>query len=192
MRVLYKKDKLLKIYPKMVKLKTGEEVMLRPLVRTDKEPLLEFFRRLPERDRMFLRDDVAKEETVSKWTREMNYNRVLPIIAEHHGRIIADATLHRREHSWTRHVGEIRIVIDEKWRGRGLGSILVKEIYGQARKRGIEKLIAEMADDQKDAMRVFEKFGFSNEAILKGHVIDADGNHHDLIIMSMWCGKGRS
>src|SRR5574341_222534 len=107
-------------YPKTVHLKDGSEIILRPMVKKDKERLHNFFSSLPEDDRMYLRDDVSKKETIEKWVRNLDYARVLPILAEAYGAIVGDATLHRQPYGWMRHVGAIRIVVDRKFRKKGL------------------------------------------------------------------------
>lgn len=172
-------------YPKEVLLKDKRtRVLLRPMVREDRDKLLAFFRSLPESDRLYLRSDVTKEEVVDKWVRNLNYERVLPILAIFEGNIVADATLHRSDYSWTKHVGEIRIVVAPSMRKKGLGSILARELFHQAMLSGIEKIIVEMAEEDEPARRVFEKIGFKQEAVLKDHIIDAKGKKHNLVIMS--------
>ena len=48
---------MLKDYPKEISLKSGEKVILRPMVKEDEKKLYAFFVRLPEKDRLFLKDD---------------------------------------------------------------------------------------------------------------------------------------
>jgi hypothetical protein len=51
-------------YPKEVKLKSQEVVVLRLFTPEDLESLIQFYHSLPETDRMFLRIDVLKRENV--------------------------------------------------------------------------------------------------------------------------------
>ena len=37
----------------------GDEVTMRPMMKTDKDALLDFLRRVPEEDRFYLKDDVT-------------------------------------------------------------------------------------------------------------------------------------
>jgi len=62
-------------YPKDVKLKDGSTVTLKPFERKDKEALFTFFQRLPEGDRIFLKDDVSDPAIIDRWATELNYNR---------------------------------------------------------------------------------------------------------------------
>lgn len=176
---------ILKDYPKEVALKEKRtKVLIRPIEASDRNSLLKFFRSLPEKDRLYLRDDVTKEETIDKWVKHINYERVFPLLAFHEKSIVADATLHRNEYSWTRHVGEIRIVVAEGFRRKGLGFILLRELFYVAVKMGLHKMVAEAVEDDLSAVRMLEKLGFQKEAVLKNHVMDPRAIKHNLLIMS--------
>ena len=174
----------LKGFPKQIILRDRSAVTLRPMVREDKEGLRTFFRRLPPEDRQFLKDDVTRAEIIETWARDLNYDRVLPILAEFEGRIVGDATLHRQAYGWMRHVGEIRLVTDPYLRRRGLATAMAREIFYLALQAGLDKMVAEMVADQIAAIKVFGKLGFQQEARLVNHVVDLQGRKHDLVIMT--------
>ena len=174
----------LKGFPKQIALHDRTVVTLRPMVREDGPGLLGFFRRLSPEDRQFLKDDVTQPDIIATWVREMDYNRVLPILAEVEGRIVGDATLHRKAYGWMRHVGEIRVVTDAYFRRRGLASSMAREIFYLALQAGLDKMVAEMGVDQVAAIKVFQKLGFQQEARLANHIIDLHGRKHDLIMLT--------
>ncbi len=173
---------MLKEYPKEVELKDGTSVVLKPFERKDKELLYEFFVSLPEEDRLYLKDDVTDPLVIEKWARELNYEKVFPIIAWSGNRIVGDGTLHRNLSGWMRHVGTIRIAIARDFQRKGLGSAIARELFFYALKCGVDKIVAEMMDTQYGAQKVFEKLGFVHEATLKNHVVDQIGVKHDLLI----------
>lgn len=175
---------LLTDYPKHVTLRDGTRVILRPMTKNDQAPLLAFFRTVPEGDRLFLKEDVTDPATIRAWAEGLDYARVLPILAEAGGRIVADATLHFNVHGWSRHVAEIRTVVAPAFQRKGLGSLLAHELVGHATTRGIRKIVAEVMDAQPGAMRAFTNLGFVEEARLRGHVTDASGALRDLILLS--------
>jgi RimJ/RimL family protein N-acetyltransferase len=174
----------LKEFPKQVQLQDGTAVTLRPMVRDDRDALLDFFRRLSPEDRQFLKDDVTRPEIIEGWIRDLNYERVLPVLAIHEGRVVGDATLHRQLHGWMRHVGEIRVVTDPFFRRRGLATVLAREIFYLALQAGLDKMVAEMAADQLAALKVFAKLGFQQETRLADHIIDLHGRKHDLVVLT--------
>jgi len=171
-------------YPKKVKLKDGQEIVIRPLEKKDKDRLLEFFRSLPLEDRLFLKDDVTDPKVIDSWVKNLDFDRVIPIVALKDNKIIGDATLHRSRFGWFQHVGEIRLVTHCDYRRKGLGLLLAREIFFLALKLKLQKVVAMMVEDQHAAIRVFSLLGFKKEALLEGHVIDHQGRKRNLIIMT--------
>ncbi|MER3420357.1 MAG: hypothetical protein C4290_07460, partial [Chloroflexota bacterium] len=98
---------LLDGYPKTLTLADGTTVTVRPLRATDQAALLAFFRGIPAEDRWWLREDVCDPEVIRRWTVELDYDRVLPLVALVENRIVADATLHRRGFGARHHLGEV-------------------------------------------------------------------------------------
>ncbi|MGD8371173.1 MAG: GNAT family N-acetyltransferase [Syntrophobacterales bacterium] len=175
---------MLEEYPKEVLLKDGVSCNLRPMIADDLEGLYRFFVSLPEEDLRYLRDDPTDRRLVEKWCREINYDKVLPILAEYEDRILANATLHRQTTGWEKHVGEIRVTISTDVRQRGLGSRLVEELTGLARAAGLDKLLARVIASQTDAITVFEKNGFNQVATLKNFVKDVHhGDYQDIAVL---------
>ena len=175
---------MLQEYPKEVELKDGFSCSLRPMIADDLEALYRFFVSLPEEDLRYLRDDPTDRRLVEKWCREINYDKVLPILAAYEGRILANGTLHRQTTGWEKHVGEIRVTIATELRQRGLGSRLVEELSSIARAAGLDKLLARVIASQTDAIKVFEKNGFSQVATLKNFVKDVhQGEYQDIAVL---------
>ena len=170
-------------YPKKVVLQTGTTVTIRPMVKEDEGKLFAFFSRVPVEDRLFLRDDVTRRDVVDAWARELDYERVLPLVAEVGDNIVGDATLHRRKAGWTSHVGKLRVVVDKDYRGKGLGIRLIEELIEIAKKAGLELLVAEVMENQKTAVASFKHLGFEKEAIFYNHVKDQAGKEHNLVVM---------
>lgn len=170
-------------YPKKVQLQTGTIVTIRPMVKEDAGKLYNFFTRVPREDRLFLRDDVSKRDVINSWAGELDYEKILPLLAEVGDNIVGDATLHRRKAGWTSHVGKIRVVIDKDYRGKGLGTLLIEELINIAKKAGLELLVAELMDNQTAAIAAFTRLGFGKEALLHNYVKDQAGGDHNLIVL---------
>ncbi|TLM98568.1 GNAT family N-acetyltransferase, partial [bacterium] len=82
------------------------------------------------------------------------------------------------------HVGEIRMVVARPFQRSGLGTALARSLVRRAVSVGLDKLVAEVVDNQIGAKRAFEKLGFHQEAVLKGHVKDIHGIKRDLVILA--------
>jgi RimJ/RimL family protein N-acetyltransferase len=173
-----------KEYPKEMKVRDGSTVVLRPFERKDKDALFLFFQKLPEADRLFLKDNVTDPAVVERWATELNYEKVFPLLAWRENEVVGDATLHKSLGGWMKHVGTIRIVVGRDYQRQGLGSILANELFLHALKCGLEKIVAEMMETQSGAKKVFEKLGFKQEAVFRGHVRDQIGVRHDLLVLT--------
>ena len=175
---------MLEEYPKEVTLPDGFVCILRPMNRDDQDALYRFFISLPEEDRRYLRNDATNRILIEKWCRELNYNKVLPILAEHENRILANATLHKETFGWGRHVGEIRITVAADFQHRGLGSLLLEELSKLALQFNLDKLCAKVIASRTYVTRAFEKNDFVREATLKNFVkIIYNKNYEDIAVL---------
>lgn len=170
-------------YPKLAKLTDKTAVTLRLMAKKDQQALVEFFQRIPEEDRVFFRDDVSKPGTVLSWIEELDYERVLPLLALVEGRVVGDATLHRQPIGWTHHLGKVRLTIDPQLRRKGLGGLLIEELIRIGKGLKLERLVVELMGSQRPALTVFRRMGFEQAAVLHRHVKDRVGRPQDLVIM---------
>ena len=109
-------------------LKDGTRVILRPMNQDDREKLIDFFSRVTEEDRLYLRSDVRNPKIIDHWVKHIDYKKVFPLLAEVDGKIIGDATLHMRKTGWKRHLGNVRVVVAKEYQNKGLGTLLINEL----------------------------------------------------------------
>jgi len=173
----------MELSPKTVQIKDGTKIVIRPLSKQDGPALLKFFTEVPEDDRLFLKDDVTKKEIIDRWVSDLDFDKVLPIIAEKDAAILGDATLHFNRYRWQMHMAEIRCVVAKEYQQKGLGTALMRELVSAAQARNVSKIRANMMDTQKSAQGAFQRLGFQKEAELKGFLMDKAGNKHNLILM---------
>lgn len=155
-------------------------VLLRPMTAEDESGLLRFFKRIPVEERQFFREDVTQPAVLQGWIRNLDYRRVLPLLAFQGPRVVADATLHRDTGGWSRHLGKIRLTLDPEFRRQGLGRLLIQEFLELSTSLGVAVLEAEILDAQNDAASLFEEMGFQCVATLPQHAIDLSGRVHDV------------
>ena len=162
----------------------GKEVTFRLMTPADKAEILAFARALPEEDLMFLRSDITQASAVDNWMNYIKSGRTISLVGEVDGKLAGYASIHLNEAGWTRHVGEMRVLVGRDARGLGLGKRLTNEAFAMAKDLGLRKVTAQMATDQRSARGVFEHLGFRPEALLADHVMTRDGQTRDLLIMS--------
>jgi L-amino acid N-acyltransferase YncA len=176
----------IKAYPKTIMLNDGTPVAVRPLEPGDKVRLLQFFQRVPEEERHYLKENVAAPEVVHGWTTQIDFDRVLPIVALVGDEIVADATLHRSRAMARRHVGELRVVVDPSYREVGLGRRLLRELLDIAAELGLHQATFELvADREESAIRAAISVGFRQVGVLKERIRDFWGNYQDLVLLEL-------
>jgi RimJ/RimL family protein N-acetyltransferase len=134
----------------------------------------------------YLKENVASPEVIQDWTSNLDYRRVISIIALTGDKIVADATLHRSHSRVRSHIGEIRIVVDPNYRELGLGRRLIQELLDIAVMLRLDRVVFELVTlREKAAIAAAESVGFREVAVLKGWVRDILGEDQDLVIMEM-------
>ncbi|MBI5252736.1 MAG: GNAT family N-acetyltransferase [Desulfomonile tiedjei] len=174
-------------YPKEIMTKDGTPILLRPLVPEDEQCLADFFSRIPENERWFLREDLADPAVISQWIQNLDYNRIVPIVAvrQEDGAIIGNVRLHRRPADCLRHIAHLRIMVDPEYRQQRIGTWMLLDTIKLAMNMGIETLVAEFVEGVEDAARnAAHKLDFFQQAVLKDYVKDRQGKYRDLIIMT--------
>lgn len=173
------------MFREKVTLSDGSVVYLRPLTKNDTERLYEFFLHgISEEDLLLFKDNVKDYFLVKKWTENINYDRVYPIVAEtEEGIIIGVATLHMRDFGWEKDVGKIRVSICRECRGKGLGKALTAKLIEIAKEKNLRAIMAEVLSAQKNAISALKKAGFEEPVVIKELARDYLGNRYDLHIL---------
>lgn len=165
-------------------LRQGQDVTIRPMAEGDAEALHRFFLGLPEEDRLFLEDDVTRPDFVRNLMEEQAAGRAFLVVAEAGGEIVGYGALYRPLFGWSTHVGQVRMAVARNFQRQGLGTAIVRELVRKAQTLALDKLVAEVVEDQVGALRAFERLGFHREATLANHVRDLTGKKRDLVILA--------
>ncbi len=168
------------------------QVRFRMLGEGDLEAMLAFTRQLPEHDKLFLRIDITDPQVVQDWIDNVRQAKTVTVLAEEKdsGEIVAYGSLHHSEILWTRHLGEMRLLVGSAFRGKGVGGKLADQLFYLAQNLGLHKLVAQMMSNQRSAQNLFHHLEFIPEALLHDWVIDQNGRTHDLILMSREVDSG--
>ena len=157
---------------------------LRPMKAGDADAVLEFARALPPHDLLFLPRDITQPKVMAAWVRAIEKGTTTTLLAWDGDAVIGCAAIFRDPHSWSPHIGELRVVTAAGQRGRGVGRAMIQACFAIMLQTGIEKIVAQMTIDQEGAIAVFESLGFRSEGLMREHVQDRDGKRHDIVILS--------
>jgi RimJ/RimL family protein N-acetyltransferase len=169
-------------YPRRVQTEAGE-IEFRLMSPADEAAVLDFAQNLPSHDLLFLPRNISEPKVLAAWIKEIERGAITSLLAVKEGRVVGCGALVRDPHSWSPHVGEIRMVVSLEVRGQGVGRALSQETFALALDQGLEKLSVQMTVDQQGAIALFESLGFKAEALLRDHVRDIGGKTHDIVVL---------
>ena len=169
---------------KIETLKDGTKTLIRELHVHDLDKLMKFFSALPPEDRKYLRIDVTNKEVVEERIKLIETGKVFRLVALSDDKIIADGALELSPEGWREHQGELRVIVARPFQHKGLGMIMVRELYFLAVEKKVEQVVVKMMRPQIAAKRIFRKLGFREEHLIPDYVRDMSGEKQDLIIMT--------
>ena len=167
----------------MVTLKDGTYVSLRPMVKEDYDRLVGMYSSLSKDEVRLFRHDVQNSSTIKDWCDQLNYNKVLPVLALYKERAIGSASLHFFEGP-KRHLAEVRIFLTKDFRKRGLGTKMLYALVEFARRQGAQILIAEVIANNTKVVKAFEQVGFTSNCALEDYFMFPDGDTADVVFMT--------
>jgi ribosomal protein S18 acetylase RimI-like enzyme len=154
------------------------EFAVRPASVDDAKALAELFAAVAEE-----RDGIASEPPVDIDERASLFARSFAssVVA------VADSQLIGMLHvEVTRHgFGEIGMLVDRGWRGRGVGSALMQAAIGLARERSLHKLCLEVFAHNAAAIALYRKCGFVEEGRRTRQYRRTSGELWDSIVMGL-------
>jgi RimJ/RimL family protein N-acetyltransferase len=131
-----------------------------------------------------MRDNVKDPAAIKKWIDELDYGRVIPLVAVVNDEIVGDATLHLGQGPY-RHKGEVRIFLSKPYRQRGLGTAMLKAVIDIAKRLELHLLTVEVLANRTSIIRAFRGLGFQMQATLPDYFIMPDGETLDVVLMML-------
>jgi acetyltransferase len=167
------------VYRQLVTLPDGARVLFRPLTTDDRKGLIDLYANVSPEDLRYMRHKVDDSQVVDKWVTELDYDRVLPVVAVVGDRIAGNATLHFFEGP-SRHRAEVRIFLAKEIRRRGVGSRMLQALIDLAKRRNIFMIEAQIINDQATTIKAFQKLGFELKCVLDDYFFLPDGELRDV------------
>ena len=161
--------------------KLPEGVLIRAAEKSD-APGLTTLGNMPAYRHGTLREPFQREAQIAEKLNALKSNQIF-IVAEAEGRIIADAFLGRFA-GRRAHAASFGIGVHDDWQGRGVGSALLASIIEAADSwLDIRRIELTVFSDNAPAVRLYEKFGFEKEGLLRGFAFRA-GDYVDAFTMA--------
>ncbi len=149
--------------------KNGKRVKFRPEQCGDTEMLWKMFSALSKESASNLLPPFTRER-VEGWTRNINYNEVLAIVAvieeKSERRIVGDGSLKFNSQEALKHKAEIGITVHDNYQNMGIGTALLNHLINIARMKKLSKVWLQVSTDNDRAINVYKKAGFEIEGKL--------------------------
>jgi ribosomal protein S18 acetylase RimI-like enzyme len=156
---------------------------IRPVDSGDRAALVEFANRVPEGDKSFGDRNLLSQIAVASWTQAVPERRLIAV--DDDGTVAGIVTVVPGV-GWTKHVGDLRVVVLPEYRGQGIGRRLALGGQELAASMGLTKLMIEIMATNTTGLAMFRAFGFAEEACLGGHVLDDRNERQDLLLLTRW------
>lgn len=167
------------VFRQIITLPDGARVLLRPLSPEDRQSLIDLYGPISPEDLRYMRHDVTDSSLVGKWVDDLDYDKVLSLVAIVNERVVGNATLHFNEGP-ARHRAEVRIYLAKEIRRRGVGSRMLQALIDLAKRRNIYLIEARIINEQATVIRAFQNLGFMRKCILDDYFILPDGELRDV------------
>jgi len=172
----------LAIYRNLITLRDGTRVLLRVLDKDDRDRLQAMFALVGDDDAEAMRDNVKDPAVIQKWIDELDYGRVIPLVAVVNDEIVGDATLRLGQGPY-RHKAEVRVFLSKPYRQRGLGTAMLKSVIDIAKRMELHLLTVEVIADRTPVIRAFRGLGFQMQTTLPDYFMMPDGETLDVALM---------
>ena len=162
-------------------------VIIRDAVEADLPAIVEIYNATVPTRMVTAELEPATVEARLPWFREHSPDRYPLWVAESDGHLIGwlefKKFLPRAAYHGT---AEISVYVDEKFRRRGVGQLLLERAISRARPMGIIALVGLIFGHNEPSLKLFERFGFERWGFLPG-IARLDGVQRNLVIVGRHC-----
>jgi RimJ/RimL family protein N-acetyltransferase len=168
----------------------GEAVVLRRVVPDDAPALLTFLRiESATTDQVLTQPDEFPQSVEEERSIIGAHDRAggMLIVAEHCGAIIGVMSVRPGHRKRSRHTAEFGITVAEAWRGRSVGTAMIRAMLAWASgHETIEKVCLQVFATNPRAMALYRSLGFVEEGRQAGQAQLSPGRYVDNIHMGLW------
>jgi RimJ/RimL family protein N-acetyltransferase len=162
--------------------RTATEVAVRPPREGDLDAIVDLLVEVAAEGRWIGTElPVDRQRRRQRLSEALHHERAAVLVAEAGGRIVGELQIEVAGYG----VADLGMLVAAGWRGRGVGSALLRAGVERARAAGAHKLALQVWPHNAAAIKLYEKFGFQREGLLRGHYRRRDGQLWDAIVMGL-------
>jgi RimJ/RimL family protein N-acetyltransferase len=111
----------------------------------------------------------------------LDEERNVLLVADAGGRVVGELSMWLASYG----VADLGMLVADGWRGRGLGSALLRAGLDWAWRAGAHKVALQVWPHNQAAIALYEKFGFQREGLLRRHYRRRSGELWDAVVMGL-------
>ncbi|MBK1809802.1 GNAT family N-acetyltransferase [Clostridium sp. YIM B02505] len=170
-------------------LRDGKEISIREAIKEDAKTIIDFYN-IVGGETAFL--SFGKNEFIRELKDYENYlegvhkeeNSII-FLATIEDKIVGIASINSNQKARTKHVGILGIVVAKEFCGLGLGNKMIEYLIQWAKANKITKKISLVTrEDNIKAIKLYKKFGFEVEGVLKADNY-INGVYYNTLMMSL-------
>jgi len=166
-----------------VRLKDGRTVLIREFRIEDKEKLIEMYGSLSNDAVRWGLPPYTRERIEGWWL--SNLQSLIAIVAFYSDKIVGHAQIYKFPHPRRKGTSDVLIYLHQDFHNVGLGTAMLTRLMELAKKEGLHRIGLRVIADNKPAIRLYQKFGFKVEGLMKDAYLGEDGRYHDELVMGL-------
>lgn len=156
------------------RIKTGDEVTVRPIRVTDEEVLQDLFYRLSDEStyRRFMCYKKAHPHEEMQRLVALDYDHSFGlIVSRHEGADEEILAVARYDVDPATNLADIAFVVRDEWQGRGIATLLMQRMCEIASRRGLRGFTADVLADNRPMLSVFQRSGLAIRSKREGNTV---------------------
>ena len=113
---------------------------------------------------------------------------LIAIAAFYNNRIVGHAQIFKFPHPRRKGTGDLIIYLHQDFHNVGLGTIMLAKLIELAKKEKLHRIGLDVIVDNRQAIGLYQKFGFKIEGVKKDAYFGEDRKYHDELVMGLLLG----
>lgn len=161
--------------------RAGPSFVVRPTTVADVGAVVELIEAVATEGRWIGAEAIDREERHAWLVRSIAADGEGAFTAESAGRIVGHVGVELRRYG----VAELGMLVAAEWRGRGVGTALLRAALDWARQAGAHKVALQVWPHNAAALGLYRNFGFVEEGRLRRHYRRRNGELWDAVVMGL-------